>query len=714
MSTRNLLDRSLFLAGGISLIGLCHNTAAQTVIITPNNNIDETVVTGTLLQKPALSSSVPKDANGRPFADTGDYLRNISGVTSGRISGHGLEPVIRGQSRNQLNIINNGAFLEGAGPNRMDTPASFVDINTADSVIVHRGYQSVQHGPGGSGGTVIVEHRAPTFKEGQNLKGSLYGSFESNGNIWGTSGHISARADKIYFRLNGHYKDAENYQDGHKNTVKSAFTVYGGSAEIGYRDAYNLINFNISHVETRDILFPGTGMDSPEGSATIMRGKLHHVFDGSGVMQALKMEIYRAHAFHSMDNFTLRDRMMMFRQADLDAITIGGKIAADLKIIETDFTLGLDIKNTAHEGQRHGHNNDRTNMTPLQSILIPDATIQNIGFFAEALMPLADNLQVKAGLRYDNVKSSADNADMTNDLVMMGMMPMSPNMLYGQYYGISATPQTDNNLGGLLRLEYDVTAEATFYIGVSRSTRSASTVERYMASLMGDMIMPSGMRVNMSWIGNPALTPEKHHQLDMGFGIQKSRWHILFSAYYNHVTDYIFRDRAHGQDGILLNNNALVYRNIDARIWGFELEGKANITDKLALSGNISYTNGHNLDLDIPLYQIPPLSYDIELSYARDNWTMGSHLRGALKQPRIDDNVITGSGRDAGVTAGYAVVDLFASVTLMEQTKLRFGISNLFNKFYANHLNRESLNDAASVRVNEPGQTFYIRLQSEF
>ncbi len=713
MSKRNLLKKHLFLGVSTSIIGMNQHVMAQTVIIKPQNNMDEIVVTGTLVQKPALSTSVPKDADGKPTADAGDYLRNIPGVTSGRMSGHALEPVIRGQSRSQLNIINDGAFLEGAGPNRMDTPAAFADIDTADVVIVHRGYQSVQHGPGGTGGTVIVEHNAPSFEKGQNIKGRLDGAYESNGNIWSMAGNVSARSDKFYIRLNGHFKDAGNYEDGHGNEVLTSFKVFGGSAEVGYSYDNTLVNFGIAHEETRDTFFPGSAMDSPDGNATIIRGNLRHNFNNNSVLKTLDVNIYRSHAFHLMDNFSLRERMMMFRQAELEATTTGGKISAGLEVENVNISIGIDIKNINHDGLRHGHDMDRTNMEPIQSTLIPDATINNIGFFAEATMPLSDNIQIKTGFRYDNAKSSADNGDMQNNLLMMDMMPMSPNMLYNMYYGVMATEQTDNNLGGLLRAEYDISDDAAFYIGISRSNRSANSVERYMASLMGDMVMPSGMIMNMSWVGNPTLSAEKHTQIDMGVGVRKTDWNILFSAYYDDINEYIFRDRAHGQDTILLTNNALIFRNIDARIWGFEVEASANITRELNIFGNISYTNGQNQDLDIPLYQIPPLSYDLTVTYEKDYWSVGGHLRGAFNQNRIDDNPMTGSGRDAGETSGYDIIDIFTSAKIMENTKIRFGVSNLFDTFYANHLNRESLNDATTVRVNEPGRSFYFRIQSE-
>ncbi|NOZ42114.1 MAG: TonB-dependent receptor [Alphaproteobacteria bacterium] len=711
---KNLLKMRL-IAGVTSVIAATgQNASAQTVIIGSQQQIDEIVVMGTRLPKPALSTSVPKDIDGQPFADTGDYLRNIPGVTSGRMGGHALEPVIRGQSRSQLNIINDGAFLEGAGPNRMDTSVAFADIDTADVVIVQRGYQSVQNGPGGSGGTIIVKHYAPIFEQGQNFKGRFDGAYESNASVWSGAGNISAHAHNFYLRLNSHFKDAGNYDDGSGNKVRTAFRSYGGSAEAGYSDDATQASIGISQEELRNSLFPGAGMDSPQGSATIIRAKLHHDFDGDGIVKYVKMDIYRSHAYHVMDNFSLRKRMMMFRRAELDAYTTGGKVVADLQIRGTDVSVGLDIKNLNHNGLRRGNNMDRTNLAAIQSVLIPDATIRDIGLFAEAVMALSDDLTLKAGLRFDNVKSQADKADMKTALAMTGMMPMSANMLYKNYYGVTATPRTENNFGGLLRIEYDITSQSALSLGISRSTRSANTVERYIASIMGNITMPSGVVVNQSWIGNPALLAEKHSQIDMGIGIRKADWNILLSAYYDNVNNYIFRDHARGQKNILLNNNALIYRNIDASIWGFDIETSVDLTKDLKVSGNISYTRGQNKTLDLPLAQIPPLSYDLTIAYGKDIWSVGSRLHGALKQTRVDANLLTGSGRDAGKTAGYTVVDIFASVEIINNTRIRFGVSNLFNRLYANHLNRESMNDATAVRVNEPGRSFYCRIQAEF
>src|SRR6056297_3824034 len=99
-----------------------------------------------------------------PASDAAEVLRAVPGVTSGRMGGHGLELVIRGQQQNQLNIIDAGSFTYGACPNRMDPPTSSASFLRADEIVIERGYASVTHGPGGSGGTVILERDAPELE----------------------------------------------------------------------------------------------------------------------------------------------------------------------------------------------------------------------------------------------------------------------------------------------------------------------------------------------------------------------------------------------------------------------------------------------------------------------------------------------------------------------------------------------------------------------
>ncbi len=76
----------------------------------------------------------------------------------------------------------------------------------------------------------------------------------------------------------------------------------------------------------------------------------------------------------------------------------------------------------------------------------------------------------------------------------------------------------------------------------------------------------------------------------------------------------------------------------------------------------------------------------------------------------MDDDPLTGSGQDLGETAGYGVLDLSARIRVLRSLALVAGADNVFNRAYANHLNRGNLFDPYPVRINEPGRTFWIRL----
>ena len=678
---------------------------AQTTVVTPNTEMEEILVEGQVSVNPALSSAIPKNSSTVPAADGGDFLRNLPGVDGSRMGGHGIDPVIRGQARTQLNIISNGVYTYNGCPNRMDPPSTYADIQTTDIVIVQRGYQSVQYGPGGTGGTVIFEHRAPTFEEGQTIKVATSAGYESNGDIFSLSGDGSAKVGAGYIRATGHFKDAGNYEDGNGKEVRSAFKQYGGSVEGGFKDEDTEASLGVSYEMIEDALFAGAGMDSPESENISLHGKFDQDIDGAGPIKAIHFNAFWSDVDHVMDNFSLRDRMMMFRQANTTTTSYGGKFVADLESGETKFNVGVDLQNRNMDGERIGNDMNPDMLNFVQSVLIPDVDVNQIGFFLEGTTPLSEKATLKAGLRYDHVSASHNKADQVTTMSAF----RSPNALYQKYYGVTAEDKDENNISGLLRLEYSLSTSSTAYIGMSRSVRTADITERSIASDMGNVPM-----MNMSWVGNPNLAPEKHYQIDAGYGLRKDGWSVLLSAYYDQVEDYIFRDHARGQDGILVSDGALIYRNIDARLWGIEAEGSLKLAEKLTLAADAAYTNGQNEDLDIPLPQIPPFSGKVSLTWEEQDWELGGRMRWAVTQTRVDDNAMIGSGRDVQETPGWAVFDLYGRYDLSKGITLRAGVSNLLDKAYANHLNRANSNDGTEIQVNEPGRSFYVRLQAAF
>jgi len=254
-----------------------------------------------------------------------------------------------------------------------------------------------------------------------------------------------------------------------------------------------------------------------------------------------------------------------------------------------------------------------------------------------------------------------------------------------------------------------VSEGVTLFAAVSRSVRTADASERYMANYMG-------MNGVLSWIGNPNLDPEKHHQADIGLTYQSTMMSISGSVYYNQVTDFIQLDSARGQRGVLVNNpQASVYTNIDAVLAGVEAEAELRLNDYWRVNLSAAYTYGENESDNIPLSQIAPLSGRFELTYDNSEWLAGFRVNAAAKQKRIDDDRTTGSGRDsAGPADDYVTLDLFAGYNVNENVQITGGVTNVFDEVYANHLNKRDLTDPVGIRVNEPGRSFYARLVTKY
>jgi iron complex outermembrane receptor protein len=633
-----------------------------------------------------------------PIGDGADLLRGVAGVTVGRMGGHGLEPRIRGLGEGNLNVLVDGAYVHGGCPNRMDPPSSFATPNAFDEVTVIKGVQSMRYGPGGSAGTVVFERNVPVFEEPPDWRAELatsYGSWHKRPEL----GVDAALASGGFFlRAQGGVRSFDSYEDGNGDTVRSAFESEHANLMLGFGKATTgRVELGLEAVRTDDALFAGAGMDSPKDAADTYRLEVRRDEKLLGLVD-LRADLYYSDVDHLMDNYSLRPLTApMAMRVPSTSDTYGGRVSADREISESlTLTLGIDYQENRRDALRYaGPNPEQVGM--LQSVMWPDATLGQGGLLVEGAQLLGTKSRLIFGGRADRFTAKAAKTD-----VQPAGMNLSPNELYEVYYGYRAEDWSDTAVSGLLRFERFLTQNLTFFTGLSRSVRAADTTERYLGSNN-----PAGPK---RWIGNPRLAAAKNHQLDLGLSSpgQSSTWSV--TGFVDQVDDFILRDRAHGQQGILQDDNATIYRNVEARLVGLELEGSHRPGDRLQLSGVVSWVRGENRTDDRPLAQIPPLQGWLQLDYGQERWRAIGLFRWAASQTRVDDDPMTGSGQDYGETPGYGVADLSGSYEILRSLSIVAGVDNLFDRAYANHLNRGNLFDPDPVRINEPGRTFWLRL----
>ncbi|MES9945263.1 MAG: TonB-dependent copper receptor [Candidatus Thiodiazotropha sp.] len=671
------------------------------------DQLGEIQVEGEAETTPAVTRTPVGDTSQGLPVDGGDFLRGINGVSGIRMGGHGIDPVIRGQSQNRLNILLDGAYIHGGCPNRMDPPTAYSAMESYDSVTVIKGSQTVIYGGGGSGGTVLFERKPPRFEAGKSYLGQVDAGYKSNSKTKEFSADVAAGSETGYIRGVVGYKDADNYEDGDGNEVRSAYENQSGNLLLGYTpDKDRRLELNIEATREDDTLYAGAGMDSPMSDADNIRFK-YEQSDGLGPFAGVKAEIYSSQVDHLMDNFSLRELTApMLMSVPTTSDTTGGRIFGDIMVGGSNLTLGIDFQNNERDADRFSGMPMMAEPTTLQSIMWPGAELDQTGLFAELAMPVGNENMLKLGLRYDRVDASISRGDEKPDL---GPSP-TPNNLYAAYYAETSDEQTENNLGGFVHYEHAL-GDDSLFAGFSRSVRTADATERYLAGFARNMM--TGM--DSSWVGNPELEPEKHHQLEVGYKWKSAAINTDVTLYYNDVSDYILRDKARGQDGILVaNGTANIYRNVDAEFYGIEWQAGYQLSNALQANASLAYVRAENSTDDRPIAQIAPLEATIGLDYSSGDWELGGTLRANAKQSRAD--LENGSGQDAQETPGWGVLDLYGTYAMTKNSSIRFGVDNLLDKSFAYHVNRANVDpfNPEAIQVNEPGREIWLKGTLQF
>ena len=695
--------------GFMGVVGSLAVAAEAPTNLLPLSVLPEVVVTGARSAPlpPATFSSPIQDLRVGLPADGGDLLRRLPGVSGARMGGHGIDPIVRGQSQNQLNVLIDGAYAFGGCPNRMDPPTTLLDLDAFDRLTLIKSAQTVRYGGGGSGGTILFERDTPRFSAGEGPRVRLNGGLTSNSEAQSAGADIALGNPLGFARVTGQSRNADNYRDGNGDEVRSAFNSDAAGITLGLTPSDSTrLEVKYDRTHDWDVLFAGSAMDSPYSDSDQWRLKLDQDVV-LGPLHALHAEVYRVNVDHLMDNYSLRTLTSPFRmRVPTESDTTGGRLVADLTTGATDWTLGVDSLKVAREATRYWNFRSASVNVP-QSYLWPDVAQDALGLFAEAEHPLSETARLTAGLRYDYVEASLSRSR-ANAAPVGPVWAWSPSQLYAAYYGRAAEDRTEHNLGGFLRYARDLRPGLELTAGVSRSVRTADATERYLAS--------NGNPASARWIGNPGIRPERHHQIDLTLTRTAASWRTGLEIFYDRVGDYILRDRAHGQSGILLSDSASIYRNVEADLTGGEWTGEIRFGAHWEAGAALAYVRAQNRTDGRAIAQIPPLNGHLSLEHRRESWSAGARLNGSDTQYRVDDDPLTGSGLDVGETPGWWALDLYGEASLGQHGRLKLGVDNLFDRAYADHVNRANLDpfNPGAVQVNEPGRVLWARASVDF
>jgi len=621
-----------------------------------------------------------------PASDGADYLKTVPGFSAIRNGGTNGDPVLRGLSGSRLNILSNDGNLIGACPSRMDNPLSYIAPETYDRLTIIKGPQSVRWGPGASAGTVRFEREKPRFDSpGMELKASaLGGSNNRNDQML----DASFGSTPGYVRVNGNRSESDDYRDGNGDVVPSRWRKWNADAAIGWTpDADTVLELSAGRGDAI-ARYAGRGMDG----AAFKRDSYGLRFERDnlpGAWDKLQANLYYNNADHLMDNYTLRtpnpaSSMPMPMASNVERRTTGGRVSSEWRWQDVAIVAGVDAQDSRHRS-RNGMGRNTWRQSPWKR----DADFSSQGLFSELTLGEGTAQRWIGGLR-------VDKAQVKDRRATTGMMNM-PNPTAGQ--------KRKENLGsGFLRYERDQGQAWTWYAGVGHSERMPDYWELFSANAG-----PAGS-VN-AFTG---VKPEKTTQLDLGLQFRSEKLDAWVSAYAGRLQDYIlFQYRSGGMMG-----SSTQARNVDAGIAGAEAGLEWRPAQAWKLGSTLAYAWGENRSENRPLPQIPPLEGRFSAAYEQARWSAGALLRVVSRQSRVAQDEGNVVARDLGLSAGFATLSLNGAYRINDGLRASVGVDNLFDRAYAEHLNLAGSADfgfpADPVRINEPGRTFWLKLDSRY
>ncbi len=406
------------------------------------------MITAVAPSSPLTVVTNPKDPRQPvPANDGADYLKTIPGFSAIRSGGTNGDPVLRGMFGSRLNILTNGGVMLGACPNRMDAPTSYISPETYDRLTVIKGPQSVIWGPGGSAGTILFEREPEQFGTlGSRVNASL---------LTGSNGRFdkvldaAAGNDQGYARFVGNQSRADDYHDGHGDTVPSRWDKWNGDVTLGWTpDADTLLELTAGKGDG-EARYAGRGMDGSQ----FKRESLGLRFEKSNlgeVLDTVEAQVYYNYADHVMDNYSLRTpsgrgMMGMPMVSNVDRRTLGARLKATWRWADVQLISGLDAQTNEHR-KRGGMGVDAHKGQPWTK----DADFHNYGAFSELTWYATGEDRLIAGARLD--RASAHD--------------------FRQASATVGDTRADTLPSGFVRYEHDLAAiPATAYIGLGHAQR---------------------------------------------------------------------------------------------------------------------------------------------------------------------------------------------------------------------------------------------------
>ncbi|WP_053046817.1 TonB-dependent receptor [Thalassomonas viridans] len=610
--------------------------------------------------------------------DLANWLASVPGAninSNGPVTGIAQ---YRGLYGDRVSATLDGHILIGAGPNAMDTPLSYSTPLIVDSMTVYRGIAPITAGMNTLGGAIDVKMRKAEILNQQKLEtfGDLQTGYRSNNDASTLSSVVNFSKGNKAFMAYGNWQEGDSFESGDGLEVEPTefdkrqfgfdFRVAGDNSETGLGYHYTDTNNSGTPALAMDIEYIYSHRLSLDGK--LMLGQ----WQGEWQLGYLDAE-------HGMTNFHLRfnDNPERYRRNIAVGETWNFKVSADRSFAFGEVKLGLD-------GYLAEHDSVITNPENAMFELLNFNKVRDdrIGLFAQWQQQF-EQTQVQLGLRVKRAKTDA--GEVASSMAMMNNMMGTMAADLRDSFNNADRDTSHSNVDIALNIESQLSSHWSLYAGLGLKNRAPSYQELY---LWMPLEATGGLADGNTYIGDMDLDSEQAAQLDLGLTYQSDKAMVSPHIFYQRIDDYIqgtplgMEDMSAAMMAQMMSgdDNPLKFTNVDAKLYGMDVNWSYQLSEAFSFSGIASYVRGERRDIDDDLYRIAPLNAQLNVSYQSDA------LLATLNWQLVDKQDKVSLTNDEQQTAGYGLLNLDVQYYLGASLTLRGGIDNILDKEYENHL----------------------------
>ncbi len=627
-------------------------------------------------------------------ADLAEALtKKIAGISLVRRSGIANDIILRGQKKDNINILFDHSKIYGACPNRMDPPTSHILITNIDEIEVTEGPYDVENF-GTLSGAVNISSKKPEV--------GFHGDINLNLGSWDYqkfAATLNGGSETVRAMFSFSQETGGQYEDGDGNDFAQQIEL--NAPAVNYKpeyqdmDAYEKttlmakvymdiaenqnLEFSITANRSDDVLYPSSKMDAIYDDSDVINLD-YKITDISEYSKELNFQFYKTSVEHPMSTFyrltsgpDSANELISYLETDMQGMKLIN--AMDLSSA-SELTVGIDLSTRNWDGAYEGYG-----MASFKTGAknIPDVETKNKALFVELKQENTD-FSMKYGARFDDTSITAAASTLASK----------------DYTAFSAYVFSTYNLDEKRHL----------FGGVGRSSRVPDPKELYF--LMAPM--NSAMPAMQMQVGNPDLDDTTNTEIDFGIEHKVDGYSMKAKLFYSQLTDFIHFNAS---------KMSMKYDNVDATIYGLDVSGAYEATANITVDFGLAYQRGKkdealNGQTDTNLAEIPPMKVNLAASYAYGkNNTAMLEMVAADSWSNFDDD----NGEQE--LDSWSVLNLKVVHHFTEQLGLTVGIDNLLDETYAvsNTYNDLSLLPDGTGEVmlmNEPGRYVYLNAVYSF